>query len=120
MNANINGSIDIAMGVPSHQYAATFAFYRSVVWLTPITGRNLGHRLCAGPNRIWIDEALQMGEAEIGLELLTDSFGGCSHPSGVLRSYPLRRDWVVARWVQGRLDHQLGQHHAHMFREPGA
>ena len=75
MNANINGSIDIAMGVPSHQYAATFAFYRSVVWLTPITGRNLGHRLCAGPNRIWIDEALQMRQAEIGLELLTDSFG---------------------------------------------
>ena len=48
MNANLYGSVDIAMRVPSHPHVATFAFYRGVVWLTLITGRNPGHRLCAG------------------------------------------------------------------------
>ncbi len=73
MNAEITGGI-IAMKVPSHQYEATVAFYREIVRLKPFTAKAPAIGFALGPNRLWIDEAPMMSQAEIWLELFTPNF----------------------------------------------
>lgn len=74
MRARIEGGLNIAMKVPPHQYQATVAFYRDVVGLKPIVGKEPAIGFEHGPNRLWIDEAPAMGQTEIWLEFFTDDF----------------------------------------------
>lgn len=74
MSAKLYGGINIAMKVPPHQYEATLAFYRDVVGLKAVEDKapSIGFEL--GPNRLWIDEAPGMSQAEVWLELYSDDF----------------------------------------------
>jgi hypothetical protein len=74
MDTEITGGINIAMKVPSHQYEATIVFYRDVVGLKPFTAKAPAIGFELGPNRLWIDEAPMMSQAEIWLELFTPDF----------------------------------------------
>ncbi|MBZ9848468.1 hypothetical protein LB565_10790 [Mesorhizobium sp. CA14] len=88
MDTEITGGINIAMKVPSHQYEATIAFYRDVVGLKPFTAKAPAIGFELGPNRLWIDEAPMMSQAEVRLELFTPDFkSAASHlaKAGVVR-----------------------------------
>jgi hypothetical protein len=74
MKAKIYGGIDIAMKVPPHQYEAMIAFYRDAIGLKQITDKPAAVGFELGPNKLWIDEAPGMSQAEIWLELFTDRF----------------------------------------------
>ena len=74
MAANIRGGINIAMKVPPHQYEATIAFYRDVVGLRPFDAKAPAIGFELGPNRLWIDEAPMLSQAEVWLELFTEDF----------------------------------------------
>lgn len=76
MSATIRGGINIAMKVPTHQFEATIRFYRDVVGLKPFTEKAPAIGFELGPNRLWIDEAPTMSQAEVWLELFTDDFQG--------------------------------------------
>lgn len=70
----IEGGINIAMKVPTHQYEATVAFYRDTLGLEPITDKGSAIGFIHGPNRLWIDEVKGFSQAEVWLELFTPSF----------------------------------------------
>jgi hypothetical protein len=74
MTASIKGGLNIAMKVPSHQFDETVRFYRDVVGLEAYDEKApaIGFRL--GPNRLWIDEAPMLSQAEVWLELFTEDF----------------------------------------------
>jgi hypothetical protein len=74
MSAKLYGGINIAMKVPPHQYEATLAFYRDVIGLKPVEGKSPATGFELGPNRLWIDEAPGMSQAEVWLELFSDDF----------------------------------------------
>jgi hypothetical protein len=74
MTANIRGGFNIAMKVPSHEYEATLRFYRDVIGLKPYDEKAPAKGFELGPNRLWIDEAPMLSQAEVWLELFTDSF----------------------------------------------
>lgn len=74
MTTKITGGFNIAMKVPPHQYQATIAFYRDVVGLKPFTQKAPAVAFELGPNRLWIDEAPKLSQAEVWLELFTDDF----------------------------------------------
>lgn len=88
MDASINGGVNIAMKVPTHQYEPTVAFYRDVLKLTEIEGgSDISFRF--GPNRLWIDHVPQLSQAEVWLELVTPDFDKASQyleQAGVTRS----------------------------------
>lgn len=65
MATKITGGINIAMKVPPHQYEATVAFYRDVVGLKPFTAKAPAIGFELGPNRLWIDEAPMLSQAEV-------------------------------------------------------
>lgn len=88
MSAKIHGGINIAMKVPPHQYEATLAFYRDVVGLKPVEGKAPAIGFELGPNRLWIDEAPGMSQAEVWLELYSNDFpSAAAHlaKAGVIR-----------------------------------
>jgi len=72
MPVTIRGGVNIAMKVPTHQYEATIRFYRDVVGLKPFTDKAPAIGFELGPNRLWIDEAPTMSQAEVWLELFTN------------------------------------------------
>lgn len=74
MSLSIEGGINIAMKVPTHQYAATVAFYRDTLGLEQITGPGEALGFVHGPNRLWIDEVAGFSQAEVWLELFTPNF----------------------------------------------
>lgn len=74
MSAKIYGGINIAMKVPPHQYEATLAFYRDVIGLKPVENKAPAIGFELGPNRLWIDEAPGMSQAEVWLELYSKDF----------------------------------------------
>lgn len=74
MTGNIQGGINIAMKVPSHQFDETVRFYRDVVGLEPYDEKAPAIGFKLGPNRLWIDEARMLSQAEVWLELFTDDF----------------------------------------------
>jgi hypothetical protein len=76
MSAKIQGGINIAVKVPSHQYEQTIAFYRDVVGLKPFDAKAPAVGFELGPNRLWIDEAPLFTQAEVWLELFTDDHDG--------------------------------------------
>ena len=74
MNTEIKGGIDIAMKVPPHQYQQTLDFYRQTLRLPEITDKAPATGFILGPNRLWIDEAPGISQAEVWLELFTPDF----------------------------------------------
>ncbi len=74
MTTPIYGGLDIAMKIPSHQFQATIAFYRDVVGLKEITGKAPAIGFELGPNKLWLDEAPTLSQAEVWLELFTGNF----------------------------------------------
>ena len=119
MSAQICGGINIAMKVPPHQYDRTVAFYRDVIGLTPITAKAPEVGVEYGPNRLWIDAAPGMSQAEVWLEFFTRDFPQAAEhlaKAGVVRCDAIealpegfRGGWIVnpANIV-------------HMVREPDA
>jgi hypothetical protein len=105
MTAKIKGGINIAMKVPPHQYEATIAFYRDVIGLKPFTAKAPAIGFELGPNRLWIDEAPAMSQAEVWLELFTDDFPAAADHlanAGVIRCDAIealgegfRGGWIV-------------------------
>jgi hypothetical protein len=88
MAPKFTGGLDIAIKVPPHEYEATVAFYRDVIGLPPIAGREPDVVFEFGPNRLWIDRVPTMTQAEVWLELFCDdSDAAIEHleASGVVR-----------------------------------
>lgn len=74
MAARFVGGKNIAMKVPPHQYDATVAFYRDLLGLEQIggpAGDAVGFKF--GSNNLWIDKVPSMSQAELWLEIVTDS-----------------------------------------------
>ena len=119
MTGKIKGGINIAMKVPSHQYEATVAFYRDVVGLKPFTAKAPAIGFELGPNRLWIDEAPAMSQAEIWLELFPgDHRAALGHleASGVVRCDPIEPlgEGFRGGWIMNPANI------VHMVREPDA
>lgn len=59
---------NIAMKIPSHEFAATVTFYRDVVRLKELTtGSDIVFEF--GDKRLWLDDVSGLSQAEIWLEL---------------------------------------------------
>ncbi len=71
MTIKIEGGVNIAMKVPSHQHQAVVAFYRDVVGLESIDEKEPAIGFKLGPNQLWIDESQTLTQAEVWLELFT-------------------------------------------------
>src|SRR5262245_19716040 len=119
MTARFDGGVDIAMKVPPHQFQATLAFYRDTIGLKPITDKAPAIGFELGPNKLWIDEAPAMSQAEIWLELFTDDFAAAADhlaTAKVVRCDPIeplpagfRGGWITSP-----------ANIVHMVREPDA
>jgi hypothetical protein len=119
METRIYGGIDIAMKVPPHQFEATISFYRDVIGLKILTDKAPAIGFEFGPNRLWIDEAPGMSQAEIWLELFTNDFvSAAQHLSkeGVVRcdAIELLPDHFKGGWFASPASI------VHMVREPDA
>jgi hypothetical protein len=119
MEAKIYGGIDIAMKVPPHQYQAMITFYRDVIGLQPITGKAPAVGFELGLNKLWIDEAPGMSQAEIWLELFTDRFDEAAvhlAKAGVVRCDPIEPlpEGFKGGWIS------TPANIVHMVREPDA
>ncbi len=71
---DIKGGIDIAMKVPSHQYQQTIDFYRNIIGLPEIADKPPAIGFELGPNRLWIDEAPGLSQAETLAGIIHTSF----------------------------------------------
>ncbi|MGV4274540.1 hypothetical protein [Citrobacter farmeri] len=116
---DIKGGIDIAMKVPSHQYQQTIDFYRNIIGLPEIVDKPpaLGFEL--GPNRLWIDEAPGLSQAELWLELFTPHFSAAERyveQCGVVRCDAVEQlpDGFNGGWIMNPCNI------VHMLREPEA
>ena len=119
MTAKITGGINIAMKVPPHQYQATITFYRDVVGLKPFTDKAPAIGFELGPNRLWIDEAPTLSQAEVWLELFTDDFsapGDHFAKAGVVRCDAIEPlgEGFSGGWITNPANI------IHMLREPDA
>lgn len=119
MKAEIKGGIDIAVKVPTHQYQQTIDFYRHGMGLPEITEKSPAIGFELGPNRLWIDEAPALSQAEVWLELFTDNFGLAEkqiQAAGIVRCdavEPLPADFKGG-WIMSPCNI------VHMLREPEA
>lgn len=119
MTGNIEGGINIAMKVPSHQYQQTIAFYRDVVGLKPFDAKAPAVGFELGPNRLWIDEAPTMSQAEVWLELFTDDHAAALQrldDAGVTRCDPIEP--LESGFRGGWIMNPAGI--VHMVRQPDA
>ena len=119
MKAEMKGGIDIALKVPSHQYQQTLDFYRNTIGLEEITDKVPATEFMLGPNRLWIDEAPTMSQAELWLELFTPDFTATAEqmaPQGVTRcdSVELLPEGFNGGWIMSPCNI------VHMVREPEA
>lgn len=119
MKADIQGGIDIAIKVPAHQYQQTIDFYRRDIGLPEITDKAPAVGFVLGPNRLWIDEAPALSQAEVWLELFTADFPKTEkhlEQSGVVRCdavEPLPAEFKGG-WIMSPCNI------VHMLREPEA
>lgn len=119
MTAEIKGGIDIAIKVPTHQYQQTLDFYRTVLGLPEILDKPPATGFQLGPNRLWIDEAPAMSQAEVWLELFTPNFRQAAkqmEANGVVRCDAVEPlpDGFKGGWVMSPCNI------VHMLREPEA
>lgn len=63
---------NIAIKVPPHQYDATVRFYRDTLGLAEVATQAGSVSFEFGPNRLWIDRAPFMSQAETWLEIVTN------------------------------------------------
>jgi hypothetical protein len=119
MGVKFQGGIDIAMKVPPHQFEATVAFYRDTIGLKPITDKAPAVGFELGPNKLWIDEAANMSQAEIWLELFTENFAAAADhlaKAGAVRCDAIEP--LPAGFRGGWITSPAGV--VHMVREPDA
>jgi hypothetical protein len=119
LTAKIKGGFNIAMKVPPHQYEATIAFYRDVVGLKPYDAKAPAKGFELGPNRLWIDEAPMLSQAEIWLELFTEDFLAAAEHlarAGVVRCDAIEplKEGFRGGWITNPANI------VHMVREPDA
>ncbi|GAB1584436.1 VOC family protein [Phyllobacterium phragmitis] len=119
MTAKIYGGIDIAIKVPPHQYEATIAFYRDVIGLEPITAKAPAIGFEFGPNKLWIDEAPAMSQAEVWLEFFTSDFDAAADhldQAGVVRCDAVEKlpEGFKGGWITSPANI------VHLVREPDA
>lgn len=119
MNAEIKGGIDIAIKVPPHQFQQTIEFYRNVLGLPEITDKAPATGFILGPNRLWIDEAPALSQAEVWLELFTPDFKLAEKQladAGVVRCDAVEQlpEGFKGGWVMSPCNI------VHMLREPEA
>jgi hypothetical protein len=119
MTSGIYGGINIAMKVPPHQYAATVAFYRDVIGLKPITAKAPAVGFEHGPNRLWIDEAPGMSQAEVWLEFFSKDFADAAkhlEDAGIVRCDAIEQlpEGFRGGWITNPANI------IHMVREPDA
>lgn len=117
MKKTIRAALDINMKVPPHQFEPTIAFYKDVIGLKKLTHKKPAVGFAFGPNRLWIDEAPGMSQAEIWLELVTDDFPSAAEyleQKGVVRCDGIERplDPAKAGWYTSPANI------VHMVREP--
>lgn len=119
MPAKMYGGVDIAMKVPPHQFEATITFYRDTIGLTLITDKAPAIGFELGPNKLWIDEAPAMSQAEVWLELFTDDFSAAAKQ--LAEAKVVRCDQIEplpegfnGGWITSPANI------VHMVREPGA
>ncbi|QND51472.1 hypothetical protein HB779_05840 [Phyllobacterium sp. 628] len=72
MKPAYEGSRNIAMKVPPHQYEATVAFYRDVIGLKLLENHLPSIGFHFGSNQLWIDKAPGMSQTELWLEIAAD------------------------------------------------
>ncbi|AUO64520.1 hypothetical protein WM46_06960 [Citrobacter freundii complex sp. CFNIH2] len=116
---DIKGGIDIAMKVPSHQYQQTIDFYRNIIRLPEIIDKPPAVGFELGPNKLWIDEAPGLSQAELWLELFTPNFSDAEkyiEQCGVVRcdAVELLPDGFKGGWIMNPCNI------VHMLREPEA
>ena len=77
--SSIRGGRNVAMKVPAHQFAATVECYRSLG--LPILDESES-TVCFefGPIRLHVDRVLNLGQAEIWLELITSDTNAAAAP----------------------------------------
>lgn len=122
MTAEIRGGINIAMKIPSHQHAATVAFYRDVIGLTPVTDKAPAIGFELGPNRLWLDDVPTLSQAEVWLELFTEDFPRAAEhlaKADVIRCDPIETletlgDGFRGGWIMNPANI------VHLVREPDA
>jgi hypothetical protein len=64
---------NIAMKVPAHEYEATLRFYRDILGLPVVPTEEPAPVFQFGLNRLWIDKEDHLSQAELWLELATDT-----------------------------------------------
>ncbi|OAT32380.1 glyoxalase/bleomycin resistance protein/dihydroxybiphenyl dioxygenase [Buttiauxella brennerae ATCC 51605] len=119
MKTEIKGGIDIAIKVPTHQYQQTLNFYRTTIGLPEITDKPPATGFILGPNRLWIDEAPGLSQAEVWLELFTPDHKLALkqvEESGVVRCDTVEPlpDGFKGGWIMSP------SNIVHMLREPEA
>jgi catechol 2,3-dioxygenase-like lactoylglutathione lyase family enzyme len=73
---------NIAMKVPVHEYEKTVSFYRDILGFkqigeqTPATNASI--RFEFGDRILWIDRVVELSQAEIWLEIVTDDIDAAS------------------------------------------
>ncbi|MDQ0997734.1 catechol 2,3-dioxygenase-like lactoylglutathione lyase family enzyme [Phyllobacterium ifriqiyense] len=78
MRPSYEGSHNIAMKVPPHQYEATVAFYRDIIGLEPLTNHLPYVGFHFGSNQLWIDKAPGLSQSELWLEIAADNVGAAA------------------------------------------
>ena len=119
MTIKIEGGVNIAMKVPSHQYQAVIAFYRDVVALESITEKAPAVGFKLGPNQLWIDKSETLTQAEVWLELFTQDHRAALQQlehGGAVRCDPIEPLGEAFRggWIMNPANI------VHMVREPNA
>lgn len=119
MKKPMRGGIDITMKVPSHQYEPMIAFYRDIIGLKRLTDDDDEDAVIFefGPNKLWIEAAPGMSQAEIWLELVTDNFRTAAQhleKKGVVRcdAIEMLPSYVKGGWYTSPASI------VHMVREP--
>ena len=74
MSARFKPGTNIAMKVPSHEFAGTVAFYRDIIGLEaiPADESDPTPRFKFGDKVLWIDKVVGLSQAEIWLQICTD------------------------------------------------
>ncbi|BCR06471.1 hypothetical protein DESUT3_35400 [Desulfuromonas versatilis] len=72
MKPRFGAGRNIALKIPSHQFAATLAFYRDILGLVQIEQEQPLVVFDYAGMRLWLDEVPQLSQAELWLEVTTD------------------------------------------------
>ena len=88
------GGRNIAMKLPPHAFDPTVAFYRDVLCL-PVLEEQPGSAVVEfGANRLWLDRADHLSQAEVWMEITTDDIPAAA--DYLSRRGTVRRDEIEA------------------------